>query len=180
MAKQQRILTVLTQRCLRLLGHLSRMLDGRLPKQLIVSAPIGEIRAAGGQKRRWSDIVANDLKQCNLSDSWRELVQERALWHSTVKLSVRSLNKQAEELEKSRKDVRKWRREQRLLVSANELLCSHPGCSFQAVNKAGLTNHQRQRHSTILMLQCHYCHQSFNQQGFHNHQRFCRARHPDT
>ena len=125
------------------------MPDGRLTKQLIVSAPVSRKCAAGVQKCRWNDIEANDFKQCNLSESWRELVQERALWCSTVKLSVRS---QAEELEKSHKDERKRRREQRLLVSARELLCSHPGCSFQAINKAGLTNHQRQHHSASIAI----------------------------
>ena len=37
MAKQQRISSILTQRCLRFLGHLSRMSNNRLAKQLLVS-----------------------------------------------------------------------------------------------------------------------------------------------
>ena len=72
MAKQQRISSLLTQLRLRLLEHLSRMSEERLPKQLLVSAPVGGKHTAGGQKRRWSDLVANDLKQCNLSRSWWE------------------------------------------------------------------------------------------------------------
>ena len=180
MAKQQRISSILTQRHLRFLGHLSRMSEERLPKQLLVSAPVGGKRAAGGQKRRWSDLMASNLKQCNLSGSWREQAQERDSWRATIKPRVELLNKQAEDKEKSCKDEKKRRRQQRLVVSESALHCSHPGCSFLAQNQAGLTNHQRQRHFTIQMIQCQYCHQTFRQQGLHNHQCFCQSRPPAT
>ena len=107
MAKQQRISSLLTQRRLRFLGHLSRMSEDRLPKQLLVSAPVGGKRTAGGQKRRWSDLVSNDLKQCNLSRSWREQVQERDSWRATIRHRVELLNKQAEDKEKACKDEQK-------------------------------------------------------------------------
>ena len=55
LARQQRLSSVLSQRRLRLLGHLSRMDDNRVPKQLLVCAPIGGSRTAGGQKLRWND-----------------------------------------------------------------------------------------------------------------------------
>ena len=148
------------------------MPDERLPKQLLVSAPVGGKRSAGGQKRRWNDVVSSELKQCNLSGTWREQAQERNSWRNTIKHSVEVINKQAEDTEKSRKDKEK----QQLINSDNSLHCNHPGCSFQALNKAGLTNHQRQCHSAILRTQCQYCHQTFNQQGLHNHQCFCQTR----
>ena len=180
MAKQQRISSILTQRRLRFLGHLSRMSEERLPKQLLVSAPVGGKRTAGGQKRRWSDVLANDLKLCNLSRSWREQAQERDSWRATIRRRVELLNKQAEDKEKSCKDEKKRRQQQRLVVSESALHCNHPGCSFQARNQAGLSNHQRQRHVTTQMIQCQFCHQAFHQQGLHNHQRFCQFRPPAT
>ena len=76
MAKQQKISSILTQCRLRFLGHLSRMSEERLPKQLLVSAPVGGKHTAGGQKRRWNDLVVNNRKQCKLSRSWREQAQE--------------------------------------------------------------------------------------------------------
>ena len=176
MAKQQTISSFLTQRHLRFLGHLSRIPNERLLKHLHVSAPVGGKRSAGGQKRRWNDVVSSELKQSNLSDTWREQAQERDSWRNSIKHSVEVLNKQAEDTEKSHKDEKKRRREQRLIDSENTLHCSHPGCSFQALNKAGLSNHQRQRHFTVMRIQCQYCHQTFNQQGLHNHQRFCQTR----
>ncbi|MDA8001968.1 MAG: reverse transcriptase domain-containing protein [Alphaproteobacteria bacterium] len=175
MAKQQRISSILVQRRLRFLGHLSRMSNDRLPKQLLVSAPVGGKRTAGGQKRRWNDMVTSDLKECNLSESWREQAQERDSWRTTIRNRVEHLNRRAEDTEKSRKDEKKRRREQRLIDSEEALHCDHPGCSFQALNKAGLINHQRS-HSVTARIPCQFCHQMFHQQGLHNHRRFCQAR----
>ena len=112
MAKQQRISSILLQRHLRFLGHLSRMSNDRLPKQFLVSAPVGGKRTAGGQKRRWNDVVASDLMQCNLSESWRKQALKRDSWRATIKHSAELLNRKAEDTEKSRKDEKKRRREQ--------------------------------------------------------------------
>ena len=49
MAQQQRVSSMLSQRRLRLLGHIVRMDDHQLPKQLLVYAPTGGSRAVGGQ-----------------------------------------------------------------------------------------------------------------------------------
>ena len=103
MAKQQRISSNLTHRHLHFLGHLSRMPNECLPKQLLVSAPVGGKRSAGGQKQRRND-VSSELKQCNLSGTWREQAQERDSLHNTIKHSVEVLKKQAEDSEKNRKD----------------------------------------------------------------------------
>ena len=174
MAKQQRISLILVQHRLHFLGDLSRMSNDRLPKQLLVSAPVGGKRTAGGQKHRWNDMVASDLKECNLSESWREQAQERDSWRTIIRDSVEHLNRRAEDTEKSRRDEKKPRREQQLIDSEKALHCD-PGCSFQALNKVGLINHQCS-HSATARIPCQFCHQMFHQQGLHNHRRFCRAR----
>ena len=65
--------SILTQRRLRLLGHISPMNDYCLPIMLLVCAPVGGSRRAGGQKRRWSDIIIKDLKDCELDEDRQEL-----------------------------------------------------------------------------------------------------------
>ena len=107
MAKQQRISSIPTQYPLRFLGHLSRMSEERLPKQLFVSASVRSKCTAGGRKHQWSYLVVNDLKQCNLSRSWREQVQGNDSWRATIKRRVELLNKQAKDKEKCRKDAQK-------------------------------------------------------------------------
>ena len=72
MARQQRASSILVQRRLRFLGHLVRMPEERIPRQLLVYAPVGGKRAPGGQKRRWNDVVVEDLNQAGLSRIWRE------------------------------------------------------------------------------------------------------------
>ena len=66
------------------------MPDDKLPLQLIVSAPVGGKQE---QKRHWND-VSKDLKQCNLSGTWRQQALEHGSWLSC---SVALLNKQDEE-----------------------------------------------------------------------------------
>ena len=176
MAKQQRLSSVLMQRRLRLLGHLSRMDDNRLPKQLLVCAPVGGSRAVGGQKYRWNDLVTRDLTKCGMLADWRERAQSRDAWRWDTKRNVEAINVQAEQEEKQRKDERKRLREQRQADVEAGLHCDLPGCSFVAVNKAGLTNHQRQRHAPTQVAVCDFCMRTFQRQGLHNHQRFCSSR----
>ena len=101
MAKQQRISSILVQRRLRFLRHLSRMSNDRLSKQLLVSAPVGGKRTAGRQKRRWNDMVSSDLKECNLSEPWREQAQERDSWRTTIRNRVEHLNRRAEDMRRA-------------------------------------------------------------------------------
>ena len=83
------------------------MFNDRLPKQLLVSAPVGGKCTTGGQKCQWNGVVASDLEQCNLSESSREQAQERDLWCTTIRDSVEHLNRRAEDTEMSRKDEKK-------------------------------------------------------------------------
>ena len=65
-ANLQRISTMLTQRRLRLLGHILRMDEFRLPRKLLVCASPQGRRSVGGQRMRWNDLVLRDLRNCNL------------------------------------------------------------------------------------------------------------------
>ena len=116
MAKQPKVSPILSKHRLHFLGHLSRMPEDQLPCQLLVSAPVGCKHSAGGQKRQWNNIMASDLKQCNLSGTWREHAQEHAQehgsWHTTIQKSVECLNIEAENYEKSSKEKKKRHHEQ--------------------------------------------------------------------
>ena len=156
-AKQQRTSSILLQRRLRFLGHLSWMSNDRLPKQLLVSAPVGCKHNVDGQKRRWNDVVSGDLKQCNLLESWREKAEECNSWRSIIKRSAEHFNKKTEDKEKSLRDNRKRRCEQRLIKTESLLHCNHSDCSFQTFNKADLISHQH-CHSTASRIPCQFCH----------------------
>ena len=163
-------------RRLRFLRHIYRLPDLRLPKKLLVCAPVLTKRHSGGQKLRWNDLLLRDLRQCGMESDWRECAQQRSEWRCLVKHSVRDLNNQAEQEEKRRKDFRKRRREERQRQAESALHCSFLGCSFIAANRAGLVNHTRQKHAQPQLTMCQYCSRSVSIQGLHNHERYCRAR----
>ena len=167
-AHLQRISIMLTQRRLRLLGHILRMDECRLPRKLLVCASPQGRRSVGGQRMRWNDLVLRDLRNCNLVGVWRILAEDRNEWRNQIWAATQEVNFKKEEQEKYRKDEQKHCREARQTTSEFALYCNLDGCGFTAVNHAGLVNHQRQKHGKSLTSQCHYCHQTFRQQGLHN------------
>ena len=172
-ARLHRISTMLTQRRLRLLGHIMQMSEDRQPRKLLVCAPSQGRRSAGGQRMRWNDQVLRDLRDCNLDDKWKILTQDRSEWRQKVWTETGHLNDTKEAGEKTRKDEQKRRREARQTSSDLALRCTEEGCGFIALNHASLVNYQRQTHGLSSTGQCQFCHQTFKLQGLHNHERFC-------
>ena len=160
-AQLQRISTMLTQRRLRLLGHILRNDECRLPRKVLVCASPQGRHSVGGQRMRWNDLVLRDLRNCNLDGVWRVLAEDRNEWRNQIWAATQEVNFKKEEQEKYRKDEQKRRREARQTTSEFALHCSSDGCGFTAVNHAGLVNHQRQKHGQSLTSQCQYCHQTF-------------------
>ena len=175
-ARQQRVSTLLSQRRLRYAGHLARMDDSRLPRKLMVSALSSGKRTAGGQKCRWNDLLARDLKKIGLGEDWRSKAMDRHEWRRFVKERAQSVNEHDELKEKKQKDDKKHRREGRQMAAEDALHCEYSECTFVALNRAGLTNHTCQKHQPPQLNQCTHCNRTFNRQGQANHQRFCGAR----
>ena len=70
---------VVTEHRLKWLGHVGRMDEGRLPKKLL----FGELRKTRpnhGTKRRWRDLVSQDLKSIGAKDTWYKTCQDRKGW----------------------------------------------------------------------------------------------------
>ena len=176
-ANMETVESMLRRRRLRWLGHVARMGTERIPRQLLVCKPEGGKRTAGGQKLRWADVVSKDLKGCKVDKDWREIAQDRCCgWTAVVDKMVEDLNRESEEVEKRKKDERKQRRERELFEAHADLQCKESGCTFQAQNKAGLVNHQRQKHrqSALKTLTCPHCDGQYKKQGLKNHMKFCR------
>jgi len=75
------------ERRLRWLGHLGRMSNDRLPKQLL----FGELqrkRPFHGTKKRWRDGMLSDLKAISIEDSWYSLCQDRLQWTTLCNTKV--------------------------------------------------------------------------------------------
>ena len=177
----ERVEVMVIRRRLRWLGNLERMDVSRLPRCLLVCRPQAGKRSAGGQKRRWNDVVLGDLKKCDLLLDWRDVACERAAWRAMVKETAEVVNHSLEESEAKKKDERKIRREGEGFSVQSQpstsLACPEPGCNFVGQTNAGLINYAKQRHDTSAQVQmpCPYCGGLFMKQGLRTHSRFCRG-----
>ena len=76
--------TLLCQ-CLHWLGHVHRMEDGHIPKDLLYGElPTGS-RSRGHPQLCFKDICKCDMKACNFdTESWEAFADDRTLWKQQV------------------------------------------------------------------------------------------------
>ena len=80
---------LLMQRRLRWLGHVCRMDDGRIPKDMLYSELATGTRPIGRPSLRFKDVCKRDLRACGVDPSSLEaVVSDRACWRSTVKTGI--------------------------------------------------------------------------------------------
>ena len=77
--------TLLRQRRLRWLGHVHRMEDGRIPKDILYGELTAGSRTTGRPQLRYKDTCKRDLKALNIeTESWEKLAGDRTRWRSTL------------------------------------------------------------------------------------------------
>ena len=77
---------MLNQAQLRWSGHVTRMDDSRLPKQLFHAELSTGKRHKGGQRKRYKDVLKSTLKACNIPvDEWQALAQDRPAWRAAIR-----------------------------------------------------------------------------------------------
>ena len=89
----QSIQNILKAKRLRWLGHVDRMSENRIPKQVLYGEiTAGRGRKRGGQIKRYKDLVKTDLKDLGLGvDTWRTTAANRSKWRTAVKKGVEEL-----------------------------------------------------------------------------------------
>ncbi len=88
------------------LGHLARMQDHRIPKSVLFGW-LSQPRPRGGPRKRWKDVVKEDLQQISVKDEWYKLATtSRDGWRSRCREGVRrQLESRAAAAARSRSSV---------------------------------------------------------------------------
>ena len=85
---------MLNQAQLRWSGHVTRMDDSRLPKQLFHAELSTGKRHKGGQKKRYKDVLKSTLKAYNIPvDEWQALAQDRPAWRAAIRKGTNHFEK---------------------------------------------------------------------------------------
>ena len=75
------IFSLLSQRCLRWLGHVRRMEDGRIPKDIMYGQLAKGSRPVGNPVLRFKDVCKRDMKACDISPAdWEVVAEDHDCW----------------------------------------------------------------------------------------------------
>ena len=138
--------TILKQRRMRWLGHVVRMDDGRIPKDLLYGELAQGSRATGRPHLRFKDVCKRDLKALNIDlNTWEETASQRATWRSTVREGLNNLEASLRQQAEAKRQMRKTRTMSN--TAASEFLCTR--CGKDCHSRIGLTSHTRRCSRTL-------------------------------
>ena len=129
---------------LRWSGHVVRMPDERLPKQIFYSQLREGSRKRGGQKKRYKDTLKANLKKCSINVStWESDAKEKDFWRSTTYDAAELFeSRRREELEEKRR-TRKERQQQPRNDPSLPSGATCPQCQRTFKARIGLIGHLR-------------------------------------
>ena len=126
---------------LRWVGHVIRMDDHRLPKQLLYGELAQGERTVGRQKKRYRDNTLHILKSCNIDHKDLErLAADRKVWRSTIHHQLKEHETDRLKSLAERRQKRK-NKTQKTTPKGTEHICSE--CGRSCLSPIGLISHER-------------------------------------
>lgn len=130
---------------LRWTGHVVRMPDSRLPKQLLYAQLAEGRRHLGAPKKRYKDALKANIKKCHIDvANWELIAEDRSRWRRTISHGVKTFENSRIIEELKRREIRKGRKN----VASNSPravsprnICPH--CGKVCKSKIGLFSHLR-------------------------------------
>ena len=120
------IFALLAQRRLRWLGHVYRMDDSRIPKDLLYGELVDGARSRGRPSLRYKDSCKRDLKGAGMDlETWESLAKNRGAWRSAVRIRVEKAEEERTTTLQQKRAKRKAKSTQD--TTASPFIC--PTCS---------------------------------------------------
>ena len=110
--------------------------------------PVIGRRSAGGQKKRRCDVLASDLKWCDLWHNWRKIAKDKGAWRCLVREETSDFMITRKHMRR-RGRMRRSREEWRALDQHWTGSVKERGGVFVGWTKAGLVSYVRQRHGSM-------------------------------
>ena len=136
-AKVPSMYSLLKQRHLRWLGHVVRMEDDRIPKDLLHGELSQETRPTGRPKLRYKDVCKRDLKALDIDVNTLEATaSERPAWRQAVKEGLSRCEANPAQQSEAKRQKRKTSTQ-----APTTFVCSR--CRTDCHSRIGLTSHIR-------------------------------------
>ena len=134
------IQTTLRERRLRWLGHIKRMDDHRLPKQVLYGELKEGSRSRGRPKLRFKDLCKSSLKDFGLPENeWEKSAKDRTIWRGNLARGAQRYE-QAQHLKQDQKRNDRKLRSQ-TVTSQQCVPCSY--CQRPCRSNIGRISHER-------------------------------------
>ncbi|KAI8516487.1 hypothetical protein Bbelb_050680 [Branchiostoma belcheri] len=138
-AQSSSIEALLLKAQLRWSGHVSRMDDSRIPRQLLYGELKLGSRRRGRPKLRYKDVLKNNLQWCGIKPSeFEAAAADRPAWRALVTKATSAFE---EERRRRLEAVREKRHRTTTTTSTTEYQCSR--CGKLCASAFGLRSHQR-------------------------------------
>ena len=132
--------TVIRTRRLRWIGHLRRMNNNRIPKQIFYGELKMGKRPRGRPKLRYKDVCRKSLKEFEIEEGrWEEAAENRKKWRRLVSKGAQTYEKST--LDKLEDDRQKRKERAALGPTAQGLSCQ--GCGRLCGSRIGRISHER-------------------------------------
>ena len=128
---------------LRWAGHLVRMPDNRLPKQLLFGQLTHGVRPASGPKLRFKGIIKRNMKAFGTTtDTWEQVAMERSKYRAFLDSGAML----AEATRAERVKEKRHRRKDHISPETGDPALTCPYCGRQFTAHIGLFTHLKWRH----------------------------------
>ena len=132
--------TLLRQRRLLWLGHIYRMEDGRIPKDILYGELASGRRPKGRPQLRYKDVCKRDIKALDINTgSWEDLAADRMMWRSTLNQHLKSGEEKLVNAEVGKVARRKERNNSNRPETTNK----YDFCGRDCFSHIGLYSHKR-------------------------------------